>query len=272
MSRIFTQTELRNFFDWNVNNIDPSLWTCVIPAAGKGTRLGYEFPKILYPVLGRTVLQHLINLFHEFCSTFVVVASPEGAHEIQKELEFCCNSKDFGIVIQEEPIGMAHAVWQARNIVKTQHTAIVWGDQICLRHNTISDTFAFHQRDSENVFTFPTVMKKYPYIHFHRDKTGKILKVLQKRENEIKMKVGENDCGFFCFSTNSLFYVLKNRLDSPETLGSQTKEINLLQLFPQFEMIGGQVNTLRIAHEDETLGINTVEEVLTAESILRNRN
>ena len=58
MSRIFTQTELRNFFDWNVNNIDPSLWTCVIPAAGKGTRLGYEFPKILYPILGKTVLQH----------------------------------------------------------------------------------------------------------------------------------------------------------------------------------------------------------------------
>ena len=47
MSRILTRADLINF-DCNVLNIDPSLWTCIIPAAGKGTRLGYEFPKILY--------------------------------------------------------------------------------------------------------------------------------------------------------------------------------------------------------------------------------
>jgi bifunctional N-acetylglucosamine-1-phosphate-uridyltransferase/glucosamine-1-phosphate-acetyltransferase GlmU-like protein len=271
MSRILTRADLINF-DCNVLNIDPSLWTCIIPAAGKGTRLGYEFPKILYPVLGQTILQHLINLFYELCSNFIVIVSPEGEHRIQRELESCYNLKDFKIVIQDEPIGMAHAVWQAKNIVKTIHTAIVWGDQICLRPNTLSSTFAFHQRDSQNVITFPTVMKKSPYIHIHRDINGKILKVLQKRENEIKIKVGENDCGFFCFSTNSLFYVLKNKLDSLEILGSKTNEINLLQLFPQFEMIEGHVNTLRIAQEDETLGINTVEEALNAELILRNRN
>ena len=272
MSRIFTQTELRNFFDWNVNNIDPSLWTCVIPAAGKGTRLGYEFPKILYPILGKTVLQHLINLFHEFCSSFVVVASPNGAQEIQKEFESCCQSTDFRIVIQAEPKGMAHAVWQARDSIETPNTVVVWGDQICLRDETISSTLAYHQSDTANVLTFPTVMKKNPYIHFHRDKTGKIIKVLQKRENEIKTEVGENDCGFFCFSTNSLFDLLKNSLSSPDNLGSQTKEINLLQLFPQFEMIDGQVNTLRIAHLEETFGINTVEDAMTSESILRIRN
>ena len=272
MSRIFTQADLRKLFVLNLNNIDPSHWTCVIPAAGKGTRLGYGLPKILYPILGQTVLQHLINLFHEFCSSFVVVASPNGAQEIQKEFESCCQSTDFRIVIQAEPKGMAHAVWQARDSIETPNTVVVWGDQICLRDETISSTLAYHQSDTANVLTFPTVMKKNPYIHFHRDNTGKIIKVLQKRENEIKTEVGENDCGFFCFSTNSLFYLLKNSLSSPDNLGSQTKEINLLQLFPQFEMIEGHVNTLRIAHEDETLGINTVEEALNAELILRNRN
>ena len=47
--------------------------------------------------------------------------------------------------------------------------------------------------------------------------------------------------------------------------------MNLLELFPQFEMKNDQVNTLRIAHKDETLGINTVEEAQTAESILGDR-
>ena len=52
MSRIFTQADLRKLFVLNLNNIDPSRWTCVIPAAGKGTRLGYGLPKIMYPILG----------------------------------------------------------------------------------------------------------------------------------------------------------------------------------------------------------------------------
>ena len=55
---------------------------------------------------------------------------------------------------------------------------------------------------------------------------------------------------------------------SPVSLGAKPKELNLLQLFPQFEMRNNQVNTLRIAHKDETLGVNTVEEAHTAESIL----
>jgi len=271
MSRILSKLDLQNAFRRIVKTIDTSLWTCVIPAAGEGTRLEYSRPKVLYPILGKPILHHLVDLFQKYCNRFIVVASPKGAQEIQKELESCCNSIDFGIVIQEEPKGMAHAVWQARNITNTPHTVVVWGDQICLRDKTISSTLAYHQGDSANILTFPTVIKKDPYIHFQRDDSGRILKVMQKRENEISTEVGENDCGFFSFSTNLLFSVLKNGLKSPVSLGVQTKEVNLLQLFPQFEMRNYQVNTLRIAHEEETLGINTVEDAQMASSILMGR-
>ena len=271
MSRILSTLDLQNASRCIMNTVDTSLWTCVIPAAGEGTRLSYNRPKVLYPILGKPILHHLVGLFQKYCSRFIVVASPKGAQEIQKELESCCNPNNFGMVIQKDPKGMAHAVWQACDIINTPHTVVVWGDQICLRDETISTTLAYHQSNSANVLTFPTVIKKDPYIHFQRDDSGRILKVLQKRENEISMRVGENDCGFFSFSTNSLFSVLKNGLKSPVSLGAKTKEVNLHQLFPKFEMGINQVNTLRIAHEDETLGVNTVEDAHTAESILRNR-
>lgn len=271
MSRIFTPVDFKKSFDFNLNKIDSSLWTCVIPAAGEGTRLGYELPKILYPILGQPILHHLIKLFQKYCNHFVIIASPDGELKIRAKLEDICQPCNYKIIIQDEPKGMGHAIWQARNVVKSPHTAIVWGDQICLRNNTIFYTIAFHQIDPNNVLTFPSVIKKNPYIHFHRDNSGKILKVLQKRECEIKTLTGENDCGFFCFSTQVLFSVLSKELASPNLLGAQTKEINLLQLFPKFETIGGQVNTLRIAHEEETLGINTVNEAQRVESILRNK-
>ncbi len=271
MSRIITQDDLRELSLWNENKIDSSLWTCVIPAAGKGTRLGCEFPKILYPILGQSILQHLVNIFRKYCNHFVVVASPDGALAIRNEFERLCQPCSYKIVIQNEPKGMAHAVWQTRKIVKTPHTTVVWGDQICLRDATILNTLACHQSDSASVLTFPTVMKKNPYIHFQRDNANRIVKVLQKRENEISTEVGENDCGFFCFSTRLLFSILKKGLDSSNSMGAKTKEVNLLQLLPQFEMKKGQVNTLRIAKEEETLGVNTVKDAQSAESILRKR-
>ena len=158
MSRILSTLDLQNASRCIMNTVDTSLWTCVIPAAGRGTRFGYSLPKVLYPILEKPILHHLVGLFQEYCNRFIVVASPEGAQKIQKELEKCCNSKDFGIVIQEEPKGMAHAVWQARDITKTPNTMVIWGDQICLRDETISSTLAYHQSDSANVLTFPTVI------------------------------------------------------------------------------------------------------------------
>ena len=73
-------------------------------------------------------------------------AYSNGAQEIQKEFESCCQSTDFRIVIQAEPKGMAHAVWQARDSIETPNTVVVWGDQICLRDETISSTLAYHQK------------------------------------------------------------------------------------------------------------------------------
>ena len=271
MNSILSIEDLECFSKKTFNKVDPSKWTCLIPAAGKGSRLAYSKPKILYPILGKPILNHLTLLFKKYCNRFIVIASPKGAKEIQKRIDCFYNSNKFHIVIQEEPKGMAHAIWQARDCTVTPFTMVVWGDQICLRDKTISDTLIYHQSDPANVLTFPTVIKENPYIHFQRNNNGKILKVLQKRENEINSKIGENDCGFFCFSTNTLFSVLKSGLKTVESVGIETKEINLLQLFPKFEITNHHVNTLRIAQEEECMGINTKEEGIMVESILRKR-
>ncbi|TXH00700.1 MAG: hypothetical protein E6R05_06655 [Candidatus Moraniibacteriota bacterium] len=67
--------------------LDPSLWTVVIPAAGKGTRLGYHKAKILYPILGRPILDHLIDLLEPFVGQFFFVLSPFAASDVVPILE-----------------------------------------------------------------------------------------------------------------------------------------------------------------------------------------
>ena len=70
MSQIFSKLDLQNASRCIMNKVDTSLWTCVIPAAGEGTRLLYNRPKVLYPILGKPILHHLVGLFQKYCSQF----------------------------------------------------------------------------------------------------------------------------------------------------------------------------------------------------------
>src|SRR5438445_5978622 len=93
--------------------VDPAQWTAVIPAAGRGSRLGFDRPKILYPVAGRPILDWLRDLVSPFCSRLVIVASPSGA----EYLDDC--------VIQQQPLGMADAIEAALPRLDTTHALII---------------------------------------------------------------------------------------------------------------------------------------------------
>ena len=67
--------------------VDPACWTAVIPAAGRGTRLEFSRPKILYPLGGRPILDWLLDFLVPNCASLVFVLSPEGAGEVTAALE-----------------------------------------------------------------------------------------------------------------------------------------------------------------------------------------
>lgn len=235
-------------------------WTVVIPAAGKGTRLlGYDKPKILFPVGGKTILKHLIDLLSPFCSKLVFVLSKDGEKQVKPLLE-CYVPEKYEVVIQKEPLGMAHAVLVAKDNVKTPYTLVVWGDQVALRKKTIIHSMKVHEFRKGALLTLPTFWKKNPYIHFEKDRNNKIIRVLQAREKDKMPIEGENDAGLFCFSTEILFKILSDG-SLINCLGSETKEYNLLPIIPFFEKGDASVALLRIIDEEETIGINTWEDV-----------
>ena len=47
----------------NQGIISPECWTAIVPAAGRGSRLGFDQPKILFPVAGRPILDWLLEFF-----------------------------------------------------------------------------------------------------------------------------------------------------------------------------------------------------------------
>jgi HAD superfamily hydrolase (TIGR01509 family) len=247
--------------------IQRSCWSAVIPAAGRGTRLGFHRSKILYPVAGRPILDWLLDFLTPNCSKLVFVLSPEGSEDVTSELNQRIPGK-FEVVIQETPTGMGDAVALGLAKVQTPHVAVVWGDQVALRRSSVESSFRLHQGPLHPDLTCPTVLRSNPYIHFERDAQGSICGLLQKREGDVMPEHGESDTGFFCFETGALRRLLEQLRSSKQGSGNATREFNLLPMIP-LAAAQGKVLTPRQMVLEETMGINSSQDAVAVEAFLR---
>ncbi|MBF0140408.1 MAG: NTP transferase domain-containing protein [Magnetococcales bacterium] len=248
---------------------DKTQWTVIIPAAGTGSRLGFDKAKILYPLLGRPILDWLLDALEDVSHRVILVIAPRARSQV--EPVFFDRMGDRGLLVtQSKPTGMGDAVLCAEGRVMTPHCLVVWGDQALLSRRTIRCCALAHEKIGNPKLTLATLWKKAPYIHFQRDSHGKLVRVLQAREGEIDSLEGENDCGLFLFNTQALFATLHRCRDTGLACGTLTGEFNLLQTLPSFEEQVGDVVTVRITDERETLGVNTPGDAKMVEQILAN--
>jgi len=257
----------QNWRDFAAVRVDPALWTAVIPAAGRGSRLGFHRSKILYPVAGRPILDWLLDFLLPHASSLVFVLSPEGRDDVASELQGRIPGR-FEIALQSTPTGMGDAVALALPYVRTPHVAIVWGDQVALRRESVEACLRLHQGPVEPQVTCPTVMRPSPYIHFERDGQGVVSGLRQAREGDAMPTEVESDAGFFCFRTATLRVLLDRLRSSPGETGRRTGEFNLLPVIP-LAARDGLVLTPRIMSIEETVGVNSSGDAATAERFLR---
>jgi bifunctional N-acetylglucosamine-1-phosphate-uridyltransferase/glucosamine-1-phosphate-acetyltransferase GlmU-like protein len=224
-------------------------WTALIAAAGRGSRLGFDKPKILYPVAGRPILAHLVALLEPFCQEFVFVLSPTGTPDVQPELERLLPGR-YTIAEQSEPLGMGHAVRCGLEKTATPCTLLAWGDQVALRPSTIGQSMGLLTGLSAAEAVVPTAWRDQPYIHLERDGEGRIARVLQAREGEVMPERGESDTGLFVFRTGSMRQALEEARGHGQ--GAKTGEENFLPVLSRVETV-----CARIAHATESLGVNT---------------
>ncbi len=110
---------------------------CVVLAAGKGTRMRSALPKILHPLAGRPMVEHVLaNVRVLAPERTVLVIGPELA-AAARDLE----GGDGGVacVMQEEPLGTAHAVAQARPLLQNfgGDVIVVYADTPLVRAETL---------------------------------------------------------------------------------------------------------------------------------------
>lgn len=256
-----------NWRTYAQTKVDPERWTMVIPAAGRGSRLGFDKAKILYPVAGRPILEWLLKLALPLCAEVVLVLSPEGRGAVEPELARLAPGR-YRIAIQAEPAGMGDAVECGVREVRTAQTAVLWGDQAGLRPATVEALMRVHDGPLVPGMTVPTVWRAAPYIHFERDGSGRIVGLRQAREGDAMPETGESDTGFFCFQTALLQTLLTGLRTAPEARGAGTAEFNLLPIVPYAAGRGVEVLTPQLMSMEETVGINTAADARQVEAHL----
>lgn len=244
-----------NWQKYAAPTVNRTLWSAIVPAAGKGSRLGFDRPKILYPVAGRMIIEWLLELLLPRCETIVFVVSPEGKKDVARELGRLAPGRH-RIAVQEKPIGMGNAVEIGAKEVTTPHALIVWGDQVALQQASMDAFMTVHEGHLQPALTFPTFMAHSPYIHFQRDSNRKIVRVLQAREGDELPEVGESDAGVFCFRSDDLKALLSGLPQLPSAVGRVTGELNFLPIIPLAVQSGRTVLTPQVLQPGENVGVN----------------
>jgi bifunctional N-acetylglucosamine-1-phosphate-uridyltransferase/glucosamine-1-phosphate-acetyltransferase GlmU-like protein len=246
---------------------DANLWTAIIPAAGRGTRLGYDKPKILYPIAGRPILDWLIDLLAPRCSKLIFSLSPSGAEHVIPVLEKKLSGRFETAVLDSR--GMADSIYAALEKVTTPYVLIIWGDQVAIRPQTLEAVMKMQEHHPDALLTMPIAERDNPYVHYATDADGNFTHVLEKREGATMPEMGQSDCGLFACDTKRLKEIFAGEVARGITLSKGMSEWNFLPLLPQFETGGDSIKALRLVSLEETIGVNDVNDAAVLEAYLK---
>ena len=240
----------------------------IIPAAGRGSRLGIKVPKILAPL---TAQETVWSILHAKLAPLVdhihLVLSPDGA------VGFPSLPPHVSSSIQPQPIGMGDAIFGARAVwTAFDALLIVWGDQVFVSTDTLRRALEAlaspkHQVPPECRAVLPVTRMVTPYVEYVFEGMT-LARVLQTREGDKTTPNGFSDTGTFLLETRGLAAAWDTYLTQAGR-GSATGEINFLPFLPFLSAQGWAVTPLEVADATEARGINTREDLVFFQSLYK---
>jgi bifunctional N-acetylglucosamine-1-phosphate-uridyltransferase/glucosamine-1-phosphate-acetyltransferase GlmU-like protein len=239
----------------------------VIPAAGRGSRLRSELPKVLVPVNGRPMLDHLVDLYGGHVDSVVLVVHPA----FRDDVVGAAARFDTRIDVAEQPAatGMLDAILIGAHVAEADapdRLWVTWCDQVAIDPRTVQ---RLADAESTSALAFPTVVRQNPYIHFERNAHRGISAVRQRREGDTMPERGESDIGLFALSAEAAFESMP-RFAATARPGAGTAERNFLPFIPWIAATGAVV-TIAATDVRESIGINTPEELTLVSRYLQAR-
>ena len=242
----------------------------IVLAAGKGTRMGTDKPKVLYPLNGKRMILYVVETLRRL-SSFArrpIMVVGFGADQVRRAVGNVCD-----YVLQDKQLGTGHAVACARDLLVdyTGDVLVLYGDHPLVEAQTIEKLFQHHQ-SADNLFTMMTTRVAdfeewragfYHYGRILRDQNGKITAIREKVEcSEAELEITEVNPAYFCFQAQWLW----ENIDTLQANNNQ-QEFYLTDLVEIAFAQGIAIDSMTI-DPLQCLGVNTPEQLKLAEKLI----
>lgn len=219
----------------------------VILAAGQGTRMKSALPKVLHPLAGVALLQHVIKTSKKLAPKMINIVYGHGGEQVQQRI----NDASINWVLQEEQLGTGHAVDQVKDQLQDEELVLVlYGDVPLITEETLLKLLL----QAKEGFSLLTVELDNPqgYGRIVRNKSGSVINITEEKDasDEIK-KIKEVNTGILAVKAN----LLKEWLNQLENNNAQ-KEYYLTDIIAMAVSDGLTVETTQPSNEYEVMGVN----------------
>jgi bifunctional UDP-N-acetylglucosamine pyrophosphorylase/glucosamine-1-phosphate N-acetyltransferase len=238
----------------------------VVLAAGKGTRLKSDQPKVLHRVAGRPMIERVLETADRLRprSTTVVVG-----HMGEALREALCRRAGLDFAVQEPQLGTAHALLMAEPALRSAHGVLVLlsGDVPLLSAATLERLIRHHESTRASATLLTAVVERpYGYGRIVRS-AERIAKVVEEKDaTEGERQIREINAGIYAFALDGLF-------DAVRGIAAENvqNEYYLPDLVALFRRRGLGVETVVIDDTDEILGVNSRADLAMVGRIARQR-
>ncbi|HLR08585.1 MAG TPA: bifunctional UDP-N-acetylglucosamine diphosphorylase/glucosamine-1-phosphate N-acetyltransferase GlmU [Bacillota bacterium] len=237
----------------------------VILAAGQGTRMKSKLYKVLHPVLGRPMVQHVLDNLKKVQLDDVITIVGFGADQVMQQLGDMSR-----FAMQREQLGTAHAVMQAEDFLKDEDgtTIVVCGDTPLISSDTYEALFDHHERSGAKA-TILTTKAPDPtgYGRVVRNNDHEVERIVEHKDaTDDERMINEINTGTYCFDNKALFAALQD-VSNDNAQG----EYYLPDVIEIMRQKSEKVSAFLTPDFDETIGINDRVALARAEKVMRKR-
>ncbi|MED3385549.1 bifunctional UDP-N-acetylglucosamine diphosphorylase/glucosamine-1-phosphate N-acetyltransferase GlmU [Bacillus subtilis] len=237
----------------------------VVLAAGQGTRMKSKLYKVLHPVCGKPMVEHVVDEALKLSLSKLVTIVGHGAEEVKKQLG---DKSEYAL--QAEQLGTAHAVKQAQPFLADEKgvTIVICGDTPLLTAETMEQMLKEHtQREAKATILTAVAEDPTGYGRIIRSENGAVQKIVEHKDaSEEDRLVTEINTGTYCFDNEALFRAI-DQVSNDNAQG----EYYLPDVIEILKNEGETVAAYQTGNFQETLGVNDRVALSQAEQFMKER-
>ena len=183
----------------------------IILAAGKGTRMRSDKPKVIFELAGKPMINRVVQTANKINSDLIAIVV---GYKKEQVIDVVPKNYNIKFVEQVQQNGTGHAVMVTEEIFKDFNgdVFILCGDVPLLRHKTLEKIQAHHREHNASCTVLTAFMDDaLRYGRIIRNTGGNVQRIVEfKDATEEDKKIKEINTGIYCYDAKDLFAALQS--------------------------------------------------------------